>query len=204
MRGVEIDEEAVSQCSQDLMALQDGSLKGKGSEVRQILSKYLGIPDGISRAQGWDSEITSLLTELQWKASYTIRTGIGQGIMLVTPIEAVRYVAAIANGGTVYDAHIVSSVSSPEGATLMETEPTVFNRIEAPESYWEAIRQGMKGVVSPEDGGTAGTAFSREYDSMGYLALTSGKTGSAQVGGVTIDIQNTSWFVAFAPKNPVV
>ncbi|MBR5713294.1 MAG: hypothetical protein IKX58_00695 [Clostridia bacterium] len=200
MRGVEIDEEAVSKCSQELLELQDGTLKGKGSEVRQILSKHLGIPDGISRAQGWDREITSMLTELQWKASYTIRTGIGQGIMLVTPIEAARYAAAIANSGTVYDAHIVSSVISPDGDIKMQTSPTVFNKIEAPESYWEAIRQGMKGVVSPEDGGTAGTAFSKEYADLGYLELTSGKTGSAQVGGITIDVQNTSWFVAFAPN----
>lgn len=201
MRGVEIVEDDISSCAQDLMALQDGTLKGKGSDVRQILSNYLGIPDGISRAQSWDSEITSLLTELQWKASYTIRTGIGQGIMLVTPIEAVRYVSAIANGGTVYDAHIVESVSAPDGALISQTEPTVFNQIDAPDSYWEALRQGMKGVVSPEDGGTAGTAFSKEYNDLGYLDLTSGKTGSAQVGGVTIDIQNTSWFVAFAPNN---
>lgn len=200
MRGVEIDEEAVSKCSQELLELQDGTLKGKGSEVRQILSKHLGIPDGISRAQGWDREITSMLTELQWKASYTIRTGIGQGIMLVTPIEAARYAAAIANSGTVYDAHIVSSVISPDGDIKMQTSPTVFNKIDAPESYWEAIRQGMKGVVSPEDGGTAGTAFSKEYADLGYLELTSGKTGSAQVGGITIDVQNTSWFVAFAPN----
>ena len=201
MRGVEIDEEAISQSAQELLVLQDGSLRGKGTEVRQILSRNLGIPEGISRAQGWDSEITSLLAELQWKASHTIRTGIGQGIMLVTPIEAVRYVSAIANGGTVYDAHIVSSVSSADGSTVFETEPTVFNHIDAPDSYWEAIRQGMKGVVSPEDGGTAGTAFSKEYADLGYLALTSGKTGSAQVGGDTIDVQNTSWFVAFAPND---
>lgn len=199
-RGVAIDEDAVSECAQELLALQDGTLKGKGSEVRQSLSKHLGIPDGISRAQGWDSEITSLLTELQWKASYTIRTGIGQGIMLVTPIGAVRYVAAIANGGTVYDAHIIDNVASQDGETIFETKPTVFNHIDAPESYWEAIRQGMKGVVSPEDGGTASSAFSRSYNRMGYLDLTSGKTGSAQVGGVTIDVQNTSWFVAFAPN----
>ena len=201
MRGVDIDDEDISLCAQDLMALQDGTLKGKGSEVRQILSNYLGIPDGISRAQSWDSQITSLLSELQWKASHTIRTGIGQGIMLVTPIEAVRYVSAIANGGTVYNAHIVSSVADPDGVKLMQTEPTVFNRIEAPESYWDALQQGMKGVVSPEDGGTAGAAFSKDYDNSGYLALTSGKTGTAQVGGVTIDIQNTSWFIAFAPND---
>ena len=36
---------------------------------------------------------------------------------------------------------------------------------------------------------------------MGYLERISGKTGSAQVGNVTIDIQNTSWFVAFAPND---
>ena len=36
---------------------------------------------------------------------------------------------------------------------------------------------------------------------LGYLAKISGKTGSAQVGNVTIDIQNTSWFVSFAPND---
>ncbi len=201
IRGVEVDEAAVSKCAQELMVLQDGSLTGKGSQVRQILSVNLGIPDGISRAQGWDSQITSLLAELQWKASYTIRTGIGQGIMLVTPIAVARYVSAIANGGTVFDAHIVESVTSPDGDEILNVEPTIFNEIEAPEEYWEALRQGMAGVVSPEDRGTASDAFSSEYAELGYLALTSGKTGSAQVGGVTIDIQNTSWFVAFAPND---
>ena len=201
MRGVEIDEDAISKCAQELLVLQDGTLKGKGSDVRQILSKNLGIPDGISRAQGWDSEITSMLTELQWKPSHTIRTGIGQGIMLITPIEAARYVSAIANGGTVYDAHIVDSVYDTDGIQIEKFDPTVFNHIDAPEPYWEAIRQGMKGVVSPEDGGTASSAFSKQFAELGYLSLISGKTGSAQVGGVTIDIQNTSWFVAFAPND---
>ena len=36
---------------------------------------------------------------------------------------------------------------------------------------------------------------------MGYLEKLCGKTGSAQVGNITIDIQNTSWFVAFAPND---
>ena len=58
----------------------------------------------------------------------------------------------------------------------------------------------MAGVVSPEDGGTAGDAFSEEFEQLGYLAKISGKTGSAQVGNVTIDIQNTSWFVSYTPR----
>lgn len=104
VRGVEIDEAAIEKCAERLMQLQDGSLAGKGDAVRSILSEELGIPDGISRSRNWVNEITSVLNEIQWKSTLTIRTGIGQSILLVTPIEAVRYVSAIANGGTVYNA----------------------------------------------------------------------------------------------------
>ena len=190
VRGVEIDEAAIEKCAERLMQLQDGSLAGKGDAVRSILSEELGIPDGISRSRNWVNEITSVLNEIQWKSTLTIRTGIGQSILLVTPIEAVRYVSAIANGGTVYNAHIVKNVVSSGGETLVSTEPSVFNKIDAPEEYWTAIRRG-----------TAGDAFSEEFEQLGYLAKISGKTGSAQVGNVTIDIQNTSWFVSFAPND---
>ncbi|MBQ3938745.1 MAG: hypothetical protein II724_05290 [Clostridia bacterium] len=200
-RGVEVDEEAVGRCAERLMELQDGSLAGKGADVRAILSDELGIPDGISRSRNWVNQITSLLNELQWKPTLTVRTGIGQSILQVTPLVAARYTAAIANGGTVYDAHIVRSVVSEAGDPLFVFEPTVYNEINAPKSYLDAIRLGMAEVVSPEDGGTAGEAFSKEFAEKGYLAKISGKTGSAQVGNETIDVQNTGWFVAFAPND---
>ena len=44
-------------------------------------------------------------------------------------------------------------------------------------------------------------SFNEKFEQLGYLAKISGKTGSAQVGNVTIDIQNTSWFVSFAPND---
>ncbi|MBQ7060872.1 MAG: hypothetical protein IJM85_03720 [Clostridia bacterium] len=200
-RGVEPDEEAIGRCAERLMELQDGTLAGKGAEVRLILSDELGIPDGISRSKNWVQQIMSLLNELQWKPTLTVRTGIGQSILQVTPIAAARYTAAIANGGTVYDAHIIRSVVSEAGEPLFSFEPTVFNTIDAPKSYLDAIRLGMAEVVSPEDGGTAGEAFSKEFAEKGYLAKISGKTGSAQVGNQPIDVQNTGWFVAFAPND---
>lgn len=200
-RGVQSSDEAYSRCAERLMQLQDGSLVGKGADVRRILSEELGIPDGITRSRNWVNEIMSLLNEIQWKPTLTIRTGIGQSIMLVTPIAAARYAAAIANGGTVYDVHIVKNAVSPTGETLLNVEPSVFDYIDAPAEYWDAIKKGMAEVVSPEDGGTAGEAFSEEFAEKGYLARISGKTGSAQVGNVTVDVQNTGWFVAFAPND---
>lgn len=132
-----------------LCSCRDGSLAGKGDAVRSILSEELGIPDGISRSRNWVNEITSVLNEIQWKSTLTIRTGIGQSILLVTPIEAVRYVSAIANGGTVYNAHIVKNVVSSGGETLVSTEPSVFNKIDAPEEYWTAIRRRHGGRCFP-------------------------------------------------------
>lgn len=199
LRGVEIVEDEISSCAIKLMQLQDGSLANKGPDVRQILSKELGIPQGVTERTTWVSEIMSLLNELQWKPTLTIRSGIGQGVTLVTPIAIARYFSAIANGGTVYEAHIVDKVIDSDGVTVSETEPEVFNQINVDEAYWEAIREGLKGVVSPEDGGTASTAFSQEFLET-YQSKIVGKTGTAQVGSNTIDIENTSWFVTYTPR----
>ena len=195
----------IATASLQLMELQDGSLANKGPDVRRILSETLGIPEGVTKGQPWVSEIMSMLNELQWKATLTIRTGIGQAVSSVTPIAVARYVAAIANKGTVYDANIVNRITSSDGTLVKQFEPSILNVINAPEEYWKAIHDGLKGVVSPEDGGTAAQRFSEEFKRKGYLDLLSGKTGSAQVGNNPIDIENTSWFVSYAPRdNPEI
>ena len=199
-RGMEIDEDAVATCAERLLELQDGSVANKGSEVRKILREELDIPEGISHQNNWASAITSRLSELQWKATLTIRTGIGQGTTMVTPIAVARYVSAIANGGTVYDAHVVERILDSEGGVVETVEPSVFYQIEGADEYLAAIREGMSQVISPEDGlSSASQAFTSEFRNKGYDKIISGKTGSAQVSG-TIDIENTSWFVAFTPR----
>ena len=135
-----------------LMQLQDGKLEGKGADARRIIAETIGIPEGITRVQPWIEEIMSILNEIQWKATQTIRAGIGQGVSLVTPVAVARYVAAIANGVTVYDVHIVDKVIDSSGVIVNEIEPSVYDKIDAPSDYWNAIREGLKGVVSPEDG----------------------------------------------------
>ena len=205
MRNMEADEAAIESCAKKLMELQDGSITGEGYQIRRIISEELGIPEGITQERSdWINDITSLLNEIQWKPTQTIRAGFGQGTTLVTPIAVARYVSAIANEGTVYDAHIVDRVMDEYGNVVKDVEPSIFNQIEISDDIWAAIKTGMKGVVSPEDHGTAAQAFTDRDFIEKYLETESfaGKTGTAQVGARTtnIDIENTSWFVCFAPR----
>lgn len=208
-RTMEIDEEAVKTCAQKLIALQTGEANTQfGPDIRRILNEELGIPIGITQEQNWVNEISSMLTELQWKPTMTIRAGIGQASTLTTPIAIARYAATFGNGGTVYDVHIVDRILDESGSVVKLYEPTVYNKIDAPEEYWQAIREGLKGVVSPEDRGTAAKAFSEEFrnEETGYLNKIIGKSGTAQISASgNVDIENTAWFVTLLPRdNPEI
>ena len=205
-RNAEVDEEAINRCAKRLMELQDGDITNKGPEIRRIISEEIDIPEGITQMRkDWINSISSLLNEIQWKPTQTIRAGFGQGTTLVTPVAVARYVSALANRGTVYDVHIVDKVMDSSGSTVKNVAPSVYNQIEISDDIWDAVSSGMKGVVSPEDGGTASSAF-KDYPEFRkkYIdtEMFGGKTGSAQIGrrAKNIDIENTSWFVTFAPR----
>ena len=205
-RMMEIDEEAVSKCALRLMQVQDGNgLDGTGPVIRRIISEEIGIPEGYTQTQSWTSEIVSLLNEIQWKPTQTIRAGFGQGTTLVTPLAIARYVSAVANEGTVYEAHIVDKIIDSQGETVKDIKPTVVTQIgdgsQQWQELWGAIKDGMRGVVSLEDQGTAAGAFSPDFageSQLNYLSRLVGKTGTAQIN--TTDIENNSWFVSYTPR----
>lgn len=195
-------EEQLTACASRLLRLQSGEQTGHGEQIRQILYEELNIPIGVSYLHtNWVVTISTWLEELRWKPTYTIQTGIGQGVMLLTPISVARYVSTLANEGTVYEATLIDTVYDADGTVYEKNEPTVKNTVHAPEAYWKAIMDGLRGVVSPEDGGTASSVFSDEFASKGYLERISGKTGTAQTSATNnIDLENTSWFVAVTPR----
>lgn len=162
-----------------------------GEHVRQILSDRLGISVKVSKIQ-LSSDITSVLSELQWSVTKTINTGIGQEITQVTPIAVARYVAAIVNGGTVYQTHIVDKVIAQDGTVILDQQPEVFGTLDAKPEFLDAIMRGMESVVDAQEG-TAGDYF-KNFE---YTDFIGGKTGTAQVSQV--DLENNSWFVCFAP-----
>ena len=201
-RKTDIPDAKLRTCADRLLRLMDGEQRERGAEIREILKEEMNIPVGVSYAHtNWIVSISTWLEELRWKPTYTIQTGIGQGVMLVTPISIARYVSTIANRGTAWRTTLLKEIDTADGTVYRKNEPEAVDSIFAPDVFWDAIAEGMKGVVSPEDGGTASSVFSMAFAHKGYLERISGKTGTAQTAATNnIDLENTCWFAAVTPR----
>ena len=113
-----------------------------------------------------------------------VRSSIGQGTHNFTTVGLARYVTAVANSGTCYNLTLVDRSTDYAGNIKDEYPATVRNNIVMPESYWDAIHAGMRGVVE-----------SKAYYSD--LAVNvAGKTGTAQESKSR---PNHALFVSYAP-----
>jgi penicillin-binding protein 2 len=190
---VQADQEKLKECARRLVEVAALEKNAWGPPIRQVLREELGVSETISNDRAYHLLISSALYQIKWNEILTAVSGMGQGYVTITPIAVARYISALVNGGTVYDAHIVDKIVSPDGEIIKQVEPTAFDTLDAPGLYLERIKEGMREVVSPEDGGTAGAVF-KNYE---YKNEIGGKTGTAQVSD--IDLENSSWFVCFAP-----
>ena len=196
-----VSDETLATCATRLLKLQDGEQRERGEDIRRILNEELNIPLGISLLHtDWVVTISTWLEELRWKPTYTIQSGIGQGVSLLTPISVARYAATVVTRGDVHKATLLDAIYNPDGTLYEEIQPQIVNHVDAPDEYWDALLTGMAGVVSPEDGGTAASVFSKSFSDT-YLSLIVGKTGTAQTSATNnVDIENTSWFIAVTPR----
>ena len=196
-----VSDETLATCATRLLKLQDGEQRERGEDIRRILNEELNIPLGISLLHtDWVVTISTWLEELRWKPTYTIQSGIGQGVSLLTPISVARYAATVVTRGDVHKATLLDAIYNPDGTLYEEIQPQIVNHVDAPDEYWDALLTGMAGVVSPEDGGTAASVFSKTFSDT-YLGLIVGKTGTAQTSATNnVDIENTSWFIAVTPR----
>ncbi|MEK7094721.1 MAG: penicillin-binding protein 2 [Patescibacteria group bacterium] len=119
-----------------------------------------------------------------WYIGDTYHVSIGQGDILVTPLQVAAYTSAIANGGILYVPEVADYFVSD--SQEQQIEPKILQqRVASPESL-EIVRQGLRMAV------TTGSARL-----LSYLPFkVAGKTGTAQGG---IDRPNHAWFTGFAP-----
>jgi len=131
----------------------------------------------------------------RWFTGDSVNMAIGQGNVLVTPLQLANVYATYANGGTRYAPKVLHRVldgTNPDQVRRVEPAKEAGRVDVAPER--DAIMQGLRGVVAQQEG----TAF---YAFAGFPNEfpVAGKTGTAQVTGK----QDSAVFAAFAPfDNP--
>jgi len=139
-----------------------------------------GEAGGLLPTPDWKKKIW----QQSWFLGDTYNASIGQGFVLVTPLQLVDATAAIANGGTLWWPHMGLAIENSQGESR-KIEPLALNQQVGPHKDIEIVRRGMRATVA---GGT-GRALAN------LPIKVAGKTGTAQFGTG----EPHAWFTAFAP-----
>lgn len=121
-----------------------------------------------------------------WYAGDVLQAAIGQSDNRFTPIALCNYAATLANGGTLYSAHVLKGISEIDKKTTY-IEPKIINTLDILPKTMQTINKGMLLVTKS---GTAKDVFSD------FPIDVAGKTGTAQVNGRTNGL-----FIGYAPFN---
>jgi len=154
---------------------------------------------GLGSATGIEiSEVTGNIPDPNvglWRPGDPINMVIGQGNVLVSPLQIANMMAAIANGGTLYEPHLVARISSIADRTEQVTQPKVRGKLPISPATLASLRDALRKVTQDPEG-TAYHAF------KGSKIVVAGKTGTAEVQKAG---EPHSWFAAYAPAdNPKI
>lgn len=132
----------------------------------------LGKPSGIV---GLEEEAGNILDPAS--PVDAVNMAIGQGDVLVTPLQVANFVAAVGNGGALYLPQVVERIVPPEGKPSQIFKPQVIGKLPLSKENLAVVQQAMVGVIRNEKPrGTAWHVFT------GLDIPVAGKTGTAQSG----------------------
>jgi len=120
----------------------------------------------------------------------SIQQGIGQGGMLVTPLQVANFIAALGNDGTLYRPQIIESITSSTGVTTFTFEPEAAGTLPISQETLVAIQDAMRLVVRAE----RGTAY---LPLKGISIPVYAKTGTA----TTSTDKSHAWFAGYTNTN---
>lgn len=161
-----------------------------------------GERDGLMPSRDWKRGAEGM----PWFPGETLITGIGQGAVLVTPLQLANSIAAFASRGTRFRPRMVRSVEKIPDFKRIEKEPEVAGQYVVQKAInWEHIHKSMVDVVH----GLRGTAH---RISKGLDYQVAGKTGTAQVFGIAQDeeyeedevhekLRDHALFISYAPAD---
>jgi penicillin-binding protein 2 len=164
-----------------------------------------------------DGERAGLVPSTKWRAEHpvkgdkkwypaeTISVAIGQGPLIVTPLQVANMTAAVANGGRVFQPHVVRYIDrvQKDGSYKRFRVPSrVLHKVELSPAALQSVRRGLWQVVN-DVGGTGSNARVEGLN-------VAGKTGSVQViaysgwikaSSLPFKFRDHAWFASFAPAD---
>lgn len=176
-----------------------------GIEKIAAMSRKLGL--GTIYDLGLENQKSGVIPDRQWKKEKmketwhqgeTVIAGIGQGYVLVTPLQLATMLARIVNGGYAVTPTFIKPEKTPE-----------FPSLNLRPEHLELVKKGMFEVVN----GIGGTAARAKFKQLKNIKI-GGKTGTTQVRRISLKeraagikkdedlpwkYRNHAWFMAFAP-----
>ena len=147
------------------------------------------VPDKV-----WKQQVGKTSAEKAWTPGDDINLAIGQGDLLVTPLQLALGFSAIANGGQVWVPHLGFELTDASGNVVHQFDDQVAGTVSMSPANLDAIRRGL-GLVVSNPNGTAYQIF------KGFPIAVAGKTGTAQMPPGDAD----AWFAGYAPAdNPQI
>ncbi len=133
-----------------------------------------------------------------WYGGDTFINSIGQGYVLVSPIQACQLMSIVANGGFFYRPQLLKQSRNRETGVVTTFPANLENKITIDAAALDEVRRALAGVVA-EPGGTGHAAQTP-------LATVAGKSGTSQVIAQKVagrhlaeNARDHAWFIAYAP-----
>lgn len=125
-----------------------------------------------------------------WQGGDSTNLAIGQGDLLVTPLQMACVYAGIATRGTIWRPHVLKSVRSATGTgSVIDYKPEVALSVDENDAYFDLIHDALKGVIYEE-------SWAQTEHFINMDETVAGKTGTAERAGHS---EATGWFIAFVP-----
>jgi penicillin-binding protein 2 len=131
----------------------------------------------------------------KWHPGDTVSLSIGQGLITVTPLQVARFMAAVANGGTLWKPRLVDRVVTADGRLIRQEAPEIQGRVDVAPVIFEFLHEALGAVVAEGTGKQARVPG----------VTVGGKTGTAQTHEFRSEAerkrrdQDHAWFAGFAP-----
>ena len=105
----------------------------------------------------------------------SVRSAIGQGSNVYTPVQLARYVTTLANHGTCYDLTLLDKIVKQNGKVQQNKAKVNHKLTNVSASTWDSVMKGMYEVVNAPEGICL-------WFIQGFLVVTvAGKTGTSQI-----------------------